>query len=133
MTTKVINHPPKSHASWLYKPHSTMTYFHSKHIQKLSYFNLKIVVLLAINMAFFKSFIFIFLLALSSSSVEVGLAARHLLQLPHLPHLPPHPHFPPHHPLPGAPKVSPHPFPKLPSHSVPPTTSIPPITSIPSH
>ncbi|CAK7355154.1 unnamed protein product [Dovyalis caffra] len=83
-------------------------------------------------MASSKSFIFTFFIALAFSSMNVSLAARHLLQVPTLPKptLPPMPSIPnlPQPTLPTLPTTQP----SLPKPTLPPLPSMPTIPTIPT-
>lgn len=72
------------------------------------------------NMASFNCFVLALFMALSFSSVNVGLAARHLLQLPTLP------------PLPSIPNLPQPTMPTLPQPSLPNPVALPPLPTIPT-
>ncbi|KAJ9159182.1 hypothetical protein P3X46_024704 [Hevea brasiliensis] len=85
-------------------------------------------------MASFNCFILAFFVALSFSSMDAGLAARHLLQFPPLPSVPnlPKPALPPMPAIPTLPQPTLPPIPSLPTIPTVPKVNLPPLPSIPS-
>ncbi|XP_022762149.1 RNA-binding protein 12-like [Durio zibethinus] len=85
----------------------------------------------SLEMASFNCFILAFFMALSFSSINAGLAARHLLQLPPLPPMPtlPGATLPP---LPSIPNLPQPTIPTLPQPSLPKPSTLPPLPSLPT-
>ncbi|KAG8645854.1 protein PELPK1 [Manihot esculenta] len=85
-------------------------------------------------MASFNCFILAFFFALSFSSMDVGFAARYLLQAPPLPSVPnlPKPALPPMPAVPTLPQPTLPPLPSLPTIPTVPKVTFPPLPSIPS-
>ncbi|PPR84257.1 hypothetical protein GOBAR_AA36454 [Gossypium barbadense] len=115
----------------LYKPLTPCSLPHSKVAIKIK----RLCLIYLTEMASFNCFALAFFVALSFSSIDVGLAARQLQQLPPMPTLPTTT-LPPLPSIPNLPQPSIPPFPRLgalpPLPTMPALPTLPPLPSMPS-